>query len=609
MLKAGDKISSYKIIGEIGEGTFGKVYLAEWQTRRGKKQGALKILKDPKYKDILEEVSNWARVSTHKNVLTFHGAKEYEGQILIVSEYVEGGSIADTRKVAGDNLKIKPFPVEEAVQIMCGVLRGLEHLHENDILHRDLKPANILLKGKTPLLADFGLARNLELVASSNISGTYGFMPPEAFDANVKLERTEHLDLWAAAVTFYQMLTGDLPFKSISQIVRCSPTLLPSSMPKALHDFFEKAFQKDTEKRFGSAKKMFEAVKRLRSKPEPIEDLISTIVDEDFDKIKYRKPEPQPVKPTPQPIKPKPTPFVPEPKPQPQPNPQPIPQPQPIQPVLKKGKGIWLALGGVGLLATVILLCVYVPPMFKNGTTSTTNGTETTKPSGKTGTETLPNGVKLEMVEIPAGSFKMGSTNGSDDEKPVHDVTISKPFEMGKYEVTQAQWQAVMGNNPSDFKGCNSCPVERVSWDDVQEFINKLNAKNDGYEYRLPTEAEWEYACRAGTTGDYAGNLDSMAWYGENSGGKTHPVGTKQPNAWGLYDMHGNVWEWCQDWYGAYSSNAVIDPTGAISGSYRVFRGGSWRGNAAGLRSAYRGNSSPVYRYDSLGFRLVRTAL
>jgi serine/threonine protein kinase len=288
MLKAGDEIISYKIIGEIGEGTFGKVYLAEWQTRRGKKQGALKILKDPKYKDILEEVSNWARVSTHENVLTFHGAKEYEGQILIVSEYVEGGSIADTRKVAGDDLKIEPFCVEKAVQIMCGVLRGLEHLHENDILHRDLKPANILLKDKTPLLADFGLARNLELVASSSIGGTYGFMPPEAFDANVKLERTEHLDLWAVAVTFYQMLTGDLPFDSITKIVKCTPPCLPPSMPQVLRDFFEKAFKKEPNDRFQSAAEMLEALSIEKEK-----SLVDTIVDEDFDESKYQpKPEP-----------------------------------------------------------------------------------------------------------------------------------------------------------------------------------------------------------------------------------------------------------------------------------------------------------------------------
>jgi formylglycine-generating enzyme required for sulfatase activity len=177
---------------------------------------------------------------------------------------------------------------------------------------------------------------------------------------------------------------------------------------------------------------------------------------------------------------------------------------------------------------------------------------------------------------------------------------------MGRTEVTQAQWQAVMGNNPSYFKNCPQCPVETVSWEDAQRFVDKLNAQNDGFKYRLPTEAEWEYAARSGTTGDYAGNLDSMAWYSGNSGNKTHEVATKQPNAWGLYDMHGNVWEWCEDWYGDYPSGAVTNPTGAASGSYRVFRGGSWYFDAVNLRSAYRNRNSPSLRLSRLGFRVVR---
>jgi formylglycine-generating enzyme required for sulfatase activity len=212
------------------------------------------------------------------------------------------------------------------------------------------------------------------------------------------------------------------------------------------------------------------------------------------------------------------------------------------------------------------------------------------------------------FVQIPSGKFEMGSNNGDADEKPVHQVIITKWFEMGKYEVTQAQWEAVTGNNPSRFKGAN-LPVENVSWNDVQAFISSLNARsNDGYIYRLPTEAEWEYACRAGTTGDYAGSLYEMAWYEDNSGGKTHPVGTKQPNAWGLYDMHGNVWEWCADWKGSYESGTATDPRGPSSGSARVSRGGGWFHPAAICRSAFRDSLSPGSRGGHLGFRLVRSA-
>jgi formylglycine-generating enzyme required for sulfatase activity len=203
----------------------------------------------------------------------------------------------------------------------------------------------------------------------------------------------------------------------------------------------------------------------------------------------------------------------------------------------------------------------------------------------------------------------MGS-NSNDNEKPVHEVTISQPFYMGKYEVTQAQWQAVMGNNPSYFKDCGgNCPVEQVSWDDAQSFINKLNESNDGFRYRLPTEAEWEYACRAGTTGDYAGNLSEMAWYSENSGNKTHAVGGKQPNAWGLADMHGNVFEWCQDWYHETYYGAPTDGSAWLSRGeqkYRVLRGGSWSYLAASYaRSAIRGSNTPDIRYTTVGFRVV----
>ncbi len=186
-----------------------------------------------------------------------------------------------------------------------------------------------------------------------------------------------------------------------------------------------------------------------------------------------------------------------------------------------------------------------------------------------------------------------------------HRVSITRGFEMGKYEVTQAQWEKVMGDNPSRFKGAN-LPVENVSWDDVQKFIHALNARNDGYVYRLPTEAEWEYACRAGTAGDFAGSLDEMGWYMSNSGSQTHPVGTKKPNAWGLYDMHGNVLQWCQDWYGDYPGGKVVDPQGPGSGSNRVIRGGSWGSDATNCRSAARHRYSPDNRAAGLGFRLVR---
>jgi formylglycine-generating enzyme required for sulfatase activity len=220
-------------------------------------------------------------------------------------------------------------------------------------------------------------------------------------------------------------------------------------------------------------------------------------------------------------------------------------------------------------------------------------------------------GVTFTMIPVKGGTFSMGATaeqsSPSDDEKPVHQVTLSNYY-IGETEVTQALWTAVMGKNPSNFKGDNR-PVEKVSWKDCQTFISKLNALT-GKNFRLPTEAEWEYAARGGSKSQgyqYSGsnNLSAVAWYTDNSGSQTHDVKTKSPNELGIYDMSGNVWEWCQDWYGSYSSNSVTNPTGAASGSYRVIRGGGWGSGAWYCRSAFRHYGTPAGRYNNLGLRLV----
>ena len=208
---------------------------------------------------------------------------------------------------------------------------------------------------------------------------------------------------------------------------------------------------------------------------------------------------------------------------------------------------------------------------------------------------------------IPAGMFNMGQAGIAE---PVHTVTITNAFAMQTTEVTQAQWLAVMGTSPSTFSACGTdCPVEQVSWDDVQLFIAALNVKEPGRGYRLPTEAEWEYAARAGTTGDYgiSGLPSTFAWTFETSGNTTHPVAQLTANAWGLYDMHGNVWEWVSDWYGPYPSTAATDPVGPTTGSARVLRGGSWGNDAFSARSAVRNVVTPSVRLSSIGFRLVRT--
>jgi len=222
----------------------------------------------------------------------------------------------------------------------------------------------------------------------------------------------------------------------------------------------------------------------------------------------------------------------------------------------------------------------------------------------------------LTMIWIPPGTFRMSGTLGAGDDTV---VTLTRGYWLGRTEVTQAQWQALIESAavfqyvsvPSFHKGSER-PVERVSWEMAMAYCADLSAQEraagrlpPGYEYTLPTEAQWEYACRAGTTGKYAGEIAALAWYEGNSGGETHPVAQKQPNAWGLYDMHGNVQEWCADWYGAYPGGRVDDPSGPISGIYRVMRGGSWNSSEGGCRSALRTYWLGSFSSISLGFRVA----
>jgi formylglycine-generating enzyme required for sulfatase activity len=216
--------------------------------------------------------------------------------------------------------------------------------------------------------------------------------------------------------------------------------------------------------------------------------------------------------------------------------------------------------------------------------------------------------LQIDMVAIRGGTFQMGSESCEAQwyEQPVHTVTLSS-FQIGKYEVTQGQWQALMGSNPSRYQKGDPYPVEQVSWNAVQTFISRLNQQT-GKRYRLPTEAEWEYAARGGSTEDRYGNLDLSAWYSGNSGGTTHPVGGKQPNAYGLYDMLGNVWEWCQDWFGEYTASAGSNPTGPHDGMGRTDRGGGFETLATGVRVSNRSGYPPGNSYDYLGFRLAMDA-
>ncbi len=232
--------------------------------------------------------------------------------------------------------------------------------------------------------------------------------------------------------------------------------------------------------------------------------------------------------------------------------------------------------------------------------------------------KSITNSIGMRFVYIPPGTFMMGSPENEpnrDKDETLHKVTLTKGFYMQTTEVTQGQWKAIMGKNPSKFYDCgDNCPVEQVSWDDAQTFIRKLNENEGTSKYRLPTEAEWEYAARAGTTtaysfGDDKNQLGQYAWYEDNSGKKSHPVGQLKPNPWGLYDIHGNVMEWCHDAYGDtyYANSPSTDPKGASSGSERAMRGCSWIASASLCTSANRDNGRPNHHFSIVGLRLVRS--
>ena len=515
MFHSNDKIGNYTLIEFLGEGQFGEVWLAEKRSRVLTTRVALKLPKSRvKFEEVEKEARVWEQAKGHPNVLPIIDADIHENQIFIASEYSPDGSLDDWLQRHDG----KAPSLEAAVEMLRGILAGLEHLHKRQIIHRDLKPANILLQGEIPRITDFGIAKFLPSGTESHlIKGSPAYLAPEAWDGI----RSEQTDIWSATIIFYQLVSGRMPFYATTQsglikaICLDDPLSLPETVPPPLMDFVCIGLEKKPTERYPNVTAM-----RME---------------------------------------------------------------------LQKAYQQTLRFGGEPIIV------VAKPTIVAPKSASVVGEFESCRQ-------------RDGFVLIPAGEFLMGSENGGDNEKPVHRVRISSPFEMSRYQVTQELWEAIMGINPSSFKGEANLPVECVSWEDAQQFIKKLNARNDGYIYRLPTEAEWEYACRAGTSGDCAGNLDAMAWYNRNSGNRTHPTGQKKGNDWGLYDMHGNVWEWCADWYDGnfYAKSPDADPQGAPTGSTRVMRGGGWFYEAAACRSAMRDHDAPNYRFHDCGLRLVR---
>jgi len=651
MFHEGQQIGPYKLSRRLGRGGFGEVWLGERHGKFATTQVAVKLPLDEQvdHSAIEHEAQLWAKASGHPNVLPIIEADEYDGQIVIVSEYAPDGSLEDWLKTHGK------MTVEKAVETTIQILDGLEFLHSRNIIHRDLKPANILLQGKTPRLADFGISRAMRTTVASqsqNISGTFAYMSPEALDG----KRSVQTDIWSVGVNLYQFLTATLPFPHkepsalFPAIIMREFEPLPDFVPSELKEIIAKSLAKLPENRYKTVNEMSEDLRRILvnfSFPQfaPAEVLPKEIISENITSPATLQNEAE-----------KETVFDAKPADHltatkfysapdsiatqisgkdsvvtqiPAAKTAAAAQVLPTEAQVfaertgggKKNNLSFLFIGA-GVLIILVLIGIAGYNLSKSGgaaanessngnnlsNANTSNAMTNVNKSSNTPAnvgDTDKNSIGMEFVYIPPGDFMMGS-DIADHEKPIHKVTISKGFWFGKTEVTQVQWQSVTGSNPSKSINCLNCPVEQVSWDDAQSFISKLNAQNDGYKYRLPTEAEWEYAARAGTTGDYAGNLDAMAWYRSNSADKTHEVGTKQPNKWGLYDMHGNVSEWVQDWFlASYSSGTVTDPTGPASGYGRGLRGGNYWSSADYVRSASRGYSI-LSRSHDMGFRVVR---
>ena len=563
----------YELLARLGEGGMGVVYRAR-RVHIGD-EVAVKVLLRKFVADsgLVERFRREARAAAqlrHPNVVAIYDygeAGENDAPAYIVMELVEGASLRQLLRREGC---LSP---ERAVSLMRDICAGVGAAHRRQIFHRDLKPDNIIVlppdedrERETVKVVDFGIAKLRDaagaptLTETGMVMGTPHYMSPEQCRGDQLDSRS---DVYSLGAMLYEMLADKPPFTASSLMgvltkhITEAPPPLPTdaSAPPALAALIMRALAKDPDARPADAAELSrelraaeeethrwrKAESRRRRQAEEKERLKREAKEtarrkREIDEAARRKREAEEaerrrvverapaiagrVSSTARPdvsslsIETATHPTI---------------LPRGVAERPKKSR-LTLMIAGVALaIITGVALLVWLKHVPVNETSSAGSQTQAGQHAGSK-TQKMTNRVGIELVWIPAGSFMMGSESGQSGEKPVHRVTINNGLYMGKYEVTQAQWQSVMGNNPSDFKGDN-LPVEQVSWDDAVAFIAKLNAQNDGYTYRLPSESEWEYACRAGTTGDYAGDLYAMAWY---TGDKTHPVGSKLPNAFGL---------------------------------------------------------------------------
>ncbi len=547
------------------------------------------------------------RKLSNPHIIRVHDLFDENGTSYYVMELVDGESLSQRIKRTK-----QPLTEQELMLILPQVLDALQTVHAEGIWHLDLKPANIMLDRRgNAVLIDFGASKQLKnkdgeaLSTSSALAYTQGYAPSEQMEQNID-KFGPWTDLYALGATMYNLLTLNVP-PSPSDIEEDADEALPlpKEVSKKTRDLILWLMKPNRKMRPQSVTDVKQFLLETADQPmqEPLSKHKKTQKPDDPDetelKQKHHAPTQQPAKPA----------------------------------TGGKGKGLAYAkyavmaamVVGIGIgAATLGRSCsesgqlaevvdsdsVVVMPAME------TQQTQQVQPAQTAGTTTTRDPILAQidrgMVYVEGGTFVMGGTSEQggeayDDEKPTHSVTLSSYY-LSDHEVTQAEWEAVMGSNSSYFKGGN-LPVQSVSWEDCQEFIRKLNILT-GLRYRLPTEAEWEYAARGGSKSrgyKYSGSntLGDVAWYRDNSGSKTHSVKSKQSNELGLYDMSGNIWEWCQDGCGSYSSSSQSNPQGDAN-SIREIRGGSWDCSARSCRVSNRDVSDQWDRYDGIGLRLAR---
>jgi formylglycine-generating enzyme required for sulfatase activity/serine/threonine protein kinase len=661
------QLDEYEIQKKLAESGMGSVYKAV-HTKLGR-EVAIKLLPANSLKN-QRAIARFEREMqvvgqlAHPHIVRALDARVVAGTRVLVLEYIDGDDLSRLVRRRG------PLPVAEACEIVRQAAVGLQYAHQHQVIHRDVKPSNLMVdqQGQVKIL-DLGLAlsRSAEvsreqLTHVSQMMGTPEYMSPEqASDTHSVDLRT---DIYGLGCTLYYLLIGRAPYSGETpyQILRAhevSP--IPSlrderdDVPESLDRVFQKMVAKTPAERHGSMAEVIADLEDCLAQPEmsagaatgpePVLAilpprrhkrlaiallLLTVLVLLAVLLIKFRTPSGT--------LKLR------------------IDQ-QGAKVVVDSGQPRTARSEDPGRRSAAESTAGVTPSLSARANQGEPPplavapfGPEQARQHQQVWADYLgvpiewSNSLGMEFVLIPPGEFLMGSppeeqtrfleeARAVDDrwamvriptEGPLHRVQIRRPFYLGKYEATQAQWEAVMGNNPSSFQAADS-PVENVSWHDARFFSERLDALNAaeagspsiawetlGMTYTLPTEAQWEYACRAGSTtafscGDDQDALDQCAWYRANSGEKTQAVGQLEPNAWALRDMHGNVWEWCADWDAPnyYADAPTIDPLGAPTGSTKIFRGGSWGHPSCSLRSAFRRGLSPDFQYQSLGFRLA----